>query len=86
MNDFFCSYQFLTILGLILDIAGIFILFYTGLPFKMPARNLYVEESLTEKQIAKNKKQKHIAYFGLSLLILGFSIQIIASLMSYYNS
>lgn len=83
MKEFFCSYQFISIIGLTIDIVGVIILFYTGLPFKLPERDLYIEEPITKQQEKKDKKQKCLAYLGLSLLILGFVVQILASIMSF---
>lgn len=85
MNHFLYSYQFLSIIGLTIDIIGVVILFYTGLPFKLPDRDLYVEEFITDKQNRKDKRQQRFAYLGLSLLIVGFSIQIISSAFSYFS-
>lgn len=70
----------ITSLGLIFDMIGVLILFYSGLPFKMPERNLYIEESLTPEQIKKDKKQNMIAYIGLTNLLLGFVLQFFGSL------
>ena len=69
----------LTISGLILDSIGVFILFYSGLPFKMPNRALFIEDPITESQKKKDHKRRIIAYFGLGCLQLGFILQMIGA-------
>jgi hypothetical protein len=78
----FSTYQFYSATGQLLDIVGVIILFYTGLPFKMPERDLYVEEIIKPEQEIKDKRQKNIAYLGLTLLLLGFGLQLIGTLLS----
>ena len=78
----FPTYQLSTAIGQLLDIAGVIILFYTGLPFKLPERNLYIEEEITPEQIIKDKKQKGFAYLGLALLLIGFVLQFIGTILS----
>ena len=82
MIDFLNSYQFVNIFGLSFDIVGVVILFFTGLPFKIPERNLVYEEEITPEQIKKDKSQKRLAFLGLLLLIIGFSFQIWSSILS----
>lgn len=81
----FCTYQFYSASGQLLDIIGVIILFYTGLPFKMPERELYIEEKIKPEQEIKDNKQKRMAYLGLTLLLIGFGLQFIGTLLSVDN-
>lgn len=78
----FSIYQFYSATGQFFDIVGVIILFFTGLPFKIPERDLYIEENITPEQLIKDRKQKYIAYFGLILLLLGFGLQLVGTLLS----
>lgn len=78
----FTTYQTYSAAGQLLDIGGVIILFYTGLPFKLPERELYIEESITPEQEARDRQQKNIAYLGLILLLMGFILQLTGTLFS----
>ena len=73
-------------LGLLSDMAGVFILFLYGLPsdyiVNPKAQHLLINESPkdeVEKVIAKNRVIKIWAYIGLTLLFIGFIFQLIGS-------
>jgi len=86
MTDFFQSYQFLSIIGLVIDIIGVIFLFFTGLPFKLPDLDSYTEIKVKPDQIIKDRKQKRLAYIAVILLLVGFIIQIISSVVSFCES
>lgn len=67
MKDFFISPHFLSSLGLILDIVGVVILFYTH------------GVILISGSILNTKKQK----VGLICLIAGFTLQLLGIIFSY---
>lgn len=85
MINFIQSYQFISVIGLFADICGVVILFYTGLPFKLPELDSYAEITVYPNQLEKDNKQKKLAYCGLSLLLIGFILQMISSIFSYYT-
>ena len=68
MNDFLFSYQFLSVLGLILDIIAIIMMFYK--PGEMTASG-YSRKSRPEE-------------WGIILLIIGFLFQLASSVLSYF--
>jgi len=68
MLDFFTSYQFLSFLGLVLDMIGVAILFSSH------------GVLLASGAILNTKRQKR----GFIILIIGFSLQAISSIWSYF--
>ncbi len=82
----FCTYQFYSASGLILDIVGILFLFKYGLPslIKEHGGGLLLEENSEEEKtrIADNNKITRRAYLGLTLLLIGFLFQYIGTLLS----
>ena len=70
--------NFLITIGLVLDIAGVVLLFFFGLPSKVsPHRRAYrLLESSSEEPEEKFRLYKIMSNIGLILLILGFSFQI----------
>lgn len=70
----------ITQIGLLLDIAGCFIIFFFGLPQKPQETDEYTESGpLTTNQIKTNKRITFVAYVGLFFLTLGFVFQFIGS-------
>jgi len=68
--------------GLILDIFGVLLLFRYGLPSKVNTGDTISIESGTENRRLREKENKKIfrwAYFGLSLILCGFILQLIGS-------
>lgn len=82
----FCTYQFYSAFGLILDIVGVLILFKYGLPSKVKEHGggLLLEENSEEEKlrISDNNKITRRAYLGLTLLLIGFFLQLIGTLLS----
>lgn len=74
--------------GLILDIIGVLMLFEYGLPSKLRERggSLSLEESSEDEKerILHNKKIVCRSYIGLSLIILGFILQLIGTNLSLF--
>lgn len=68
-------------IGLISDIVGVLILFVYGLPSKIEQHNLVSFSGTKEPEHVsrKNRKVKRWAYVGLSLLLLGFILQLIGT-------
>ena len=73
--------------GLILDIVGVIILFRFGLPPKVfrdgvipKVASLSIQEK--SKEYSKFKRHKYWSYFGLSLLIIGFALQIASNFLT----
>lgn len=63
--------------GLLLDIAGVILLFIFGLPSKIPqSGRLLLEGDYDEKGA---RRFRIGAYAGLTLLVLGFSLQFIGT-------
>jgi hypothetical protein len=76
------SKEFYSALAQCVEFIGVLILFYHGLPFKLPERNLYIEESTTDTQKKKDSRQKRYAYIGLTLLTIGFLLQLLLTLFT----
>ena len=71
------------LVGLALSLVGVLILFRWGMPFRVPsagAINLIAEQS-DPKAIALDRIYTICGYVGLSLLILGTVLQMVAVLM-----
>ncbi|MDO5973537.1 hypothetical protein [Flavivirga jejuensis] len=68
MCDFLISYQFLSVLGLLMDIIGVIMMFYN--PGEMRVSGF---APVTSKQ-----------EWGLVLLIMGFGLQLFSSFWSYF--
>ena len=67
--------------GLLLDIIGVIIIFYYGLPQNVQKQNGYVESGeLTIEQIKENKIMRNKAIFGLVFVVIGFLLQIISTI------
>ena len=67
--------------GLILDILGVILLFYYGLPeeiSKTGRGDLFTWGS-HEEEAKKWKRYKKRSYWGLALLVLGFSLQLVSN-------
>ena len=70
--------QWFTTAGLLLDIAGVILLFKYGLPSKMPGGDFKITGDGTTKEEIRYKRG---AYAGLGLLIAGFSLQIVGAVV-----
>jgi len=66
-------------LGLILDIIGVVILFFYGLPskFHTPPK-LLLEQGLNKDELLENKKIQSRANRGLILIAIGFILQVVS--------
>jgi len=70
----------LTQIGLLLDIAGVILLFKFGLPSGYDvSMGKSMSGELPKEQMDKNVRIKIGAYTGLSLLILGFALQFLGA-------
>lgn len=79
MEGFFCSYQGLSVIGLSLDIVGVLLIFIYAIP------NLSTAYAVDEKYQKKIPFIKFMSYLGLVLILVGFIIQIYASIASYHH-
>lgn len=71
----------LNIIGLFLDISGVIILFFYGLPAEVDKNgyNYYIGEEEDGMEKKKYKRYKKISRIGLALIFLGFIFQAGAS-------
>ena len=79
------EYLLLNSLGLALDIIGVSLLFWFGLPSKVRKGGvsfLALEEPNAE-EVKQFKRYQLGAHIGLGLLIFGFALQIISNLMQF---
>ena len=69
--------------GLILDIVGALLIWKYGLPESINRKGMgfLVLESVDDEQILKAKRYDRLSKIGLSLLILGFSLQLLSNLV-----
>ena len=83
----FMCYKLLSSFGLITDIAGVILLFIYGLPSKIvePSKRL-LEGSVSEADQKKNAFIKKMSYLGLTLLIIGFTLQLVSIWSNYICS
>ncbi|MCH7784122.1 MAG: hypothetical protein IIB06_01725 [Bacteroidetes bacterium] len=77
MRDFICSYQGFSVIGLSLDIIGVFFLFFYALPLSGASY------AVSEEYLRKKPFRKVMSFIGLILLIIGFALQLISSILSY---
>jgi len=69
-------------LGLGLDIAGVVLIFFFGLPSRIIKQGvLLLEGDITEKDKMKNKVIKRWAKTGMACLLLGFILQVISNFL-----
>lgn len=63
-------------LGLVLDVAGVILLYFYGLPSRIhtPSK-LLTEEGLTDKELDENKKIEFWSGVGLVMIAIGFILQ-----------
>jgi hypothetical protein len=73
-----------TIIGLIFDIIGVFMLFLYGLPSRIePSGDLLGLEESTDEELKREKKNRRIkilAFIGLSFIFLGFIFQLLGEI------
>ena len=82
----FCSYA-LQSLGLISDIIGVCLLFKFGIPEKVQTGGADILTTRVDQKLkAIEKKYKILGYLGLSLLVIGFVLQLIPSAIGLYNA
>jgi hypothetical protein len=66
-------------IGLLTDIVGVILLFIYGLPSKMiEPPKLLLESDIDDADLKKNAFITRMSYLGLSLLIIGFMLQLIS--------
>jgi hypothetical protein len=64
-------------IGLLIDIAGVVLLFIYGLPSKIATPpTLLIAGNISDSSKKKNKLITRMSYVGLSLLIIGFILQL----------
>ncbi len=77
-------------IGLIADIIGVLLLFKYGLPsmLKENGGGLLLEEDAAEEKIRinTNDKIKRRAYFGLTLILIGFLLQLIGTNICLFSN
>jgi hypothetical protein len=74
----------LNIAGLVLNLIGVLMLFFWGMPFRTRtggARYRIIQQT-SEEAIALERRNEILGYVGLTALILGTLCQIIATLLS----
>lgn len=74
-------YTLINSFGLGLDIIGVIILFKYGLPSDVNRGGAVVKIVSGSQEIPKYKKYLRWAYFGLSLLVLGFVLQLVSNFL-----
>ena len=72
------SYVWINSLGLVLDIIGVLLLFRYGLPIDITNRGILGISQRMEKQ-KDDRRYLTRSYIGLSLLIIGFILQIVSN-------
>ena len=70
--------------GLILDIAGVILLFYFGLPSKYPQGDLLLVRRVDEAEKQEQIKFNRLSKLGICLLALGFSLQIVGTMFDHF--
>lgn len=67
--------------GLMLDIVGVILIFLYGLPepISREGHQCIITEQVDEKEALKAKKYDFRARIGLTLLILGFALQLVGN-------
>lgn len=70
-------------IGLVLDIAGALLLWKYGLPEHLSREGhvYFVLNEIDEEEKAKAKKYDRWSHAGLSLLILGFGLQLVSNFL-----
>jgi len=74
--------------GLILDILGVLILFEYGLPSKVEGetgRTIGDSQEVMDAREKKNRFIKTMSFTGLSLICIGFFLQLIATNLSFVD-
>lgn len=76
--------QWINIIGLVLDMVGVFMLFKTGLPPDLNMLELYYDAPIKEeyKPVIKQRELRTNVAFGL--VVMGFFLQIIAAFISVF--
>jgi hypothetical protein len=71
--------------GLVIDMIGAVIIFYNGIPFDVRTLSSYTEIRLKEDAEEKFNHQNKYAKIGLRLLLLGFFVQLIGTLVPLWQ-
>lgn len=89
MNDFISlivSPSGITTVGLLLDIAGVILLFFFGFPQPDLNRGVVVtikgQPELSDEKAIKKRRHQTFSVLGLVLLVLGFVLQIVGTWVS----
>jgi hypothetical protein len=69
-----------TVVGLIANLVGVLLLFYFGMPFRIPG-DYYSPSNRPEAEEKKDTRYKWWGYAGLMLVILGTLAQIVGAVM-----
>jgi hypothetical protein len=71
----------LNLIGLVLNLAGVLILFRYGMPFHVPTGGAvaYVTEEPDQAEIALEHRYTVYGYIGLACLIVGTILQMVAA-------
>jgi hypothetical protein len=73
----------LNIAGLLMNLAGVILLFRYGMPYRVRSGglNFYVTENVDEGEIASERRYDRLGLLGLILIVLGTLAQITATLL-----
>lgn len=74
--------QFLNILGLLANAAGVVILFRYGMPYRvaLDEGEIIITENVAPDQRALDGRYRKLGYLGLALILLGTGLQIWSTL------
>ena len=75
-------YQYFSLLGLVTDIIGVLILFFTGLPPDLRMLDFYTEVLIKEEYKPIIKSRKRRSNIALGLIMIGFILQFIGTMKS----
>lgn len=67
--------------GLLINLAGVILLFRFAMPFKMRTGGAvhYVGENLDHKVLAREKRDDCISHAGMTLVVIGTFLQILSA-------
>ncbi|MDE0624997.1 MAG: hypothetical protein OXH99_01230 [Bryobacterales bacterium] len=79
-----CPVAWVNSIGLGLDIAGVVLLFFFGLPAEVSRSGaLYLSWGANEEEARKGRRYERISRFALVLLVVGFALQIASNWMPW---
>lgn len=74
--------QYLNILGLIINAAGVVLLFRYGMPFRIAAEGQFIiTETRPQTDVDADDRYRRLGYLGLALIIVGTGAQIASTIM-----